>query len=284
MRNEYPRPDFVRKEWLNLNGSWDFYVGDKQYEIQDSYVCQSAMSGIGEKITQDRVVYQRRVLVPKDWRKKRIRLNFGAVDYRCRVWVNGCMAGCHEGGQTSFSFDVTDSLTWEEEVIRVEVWDPLKDESIARGKQFWEEESQFIWYTPSTGIWQTVWMEPVEETHFEQIRFTPDIDEGTVRIDYELSLQSILPCTVEIAISFQDDLIFCGRMVAKEYRQTIIVDVFQKKALNGSFHFTGAYWSPEAPNLYEAVMTAGEENHGKDQVMTYFGMRKVEVKNGRIYF
>ena len=283
MRNEYPRPDFVRKEWLNLNGSWDFYVGDKQYEIRVPYVCQSAMSGIGEKITQDRVVYQRRVLVPKDWRKKRIRLNFGAVDYRCRVWVNGCIAGCHEGGQTPFSFDITDSLTWEEEVIRVEVWDPLKDESIARGKQFWEEESQFIWYTPSTGIWQTVWMEPVEETHFEQIRFTPDIDEGTVRIDYELSLQSALPCTVEIAISFQNDLIFCGRMVAKEYRQTIIVDVFQKKALNGSFHFTGAYWSPEAPNLYEAVMTAGEENHGKDQVMTYFGMRKVEVKNGRIY-
>ena len=240
MRNEYPRPDFVRKEWLNLNGNWDFYVGDKSGQIEVPYVCQSKMSGIGEKITEDTVIYERKTEVPKEWKGRRIRLNFGAVDYGCRVWVNGRLAGCHTGGQTPFSFDVTDSLTWEEERIRVEVWDPLKDESIARGKQFWEEESRFIWYTPSTGIWQTVWMEPVEETRFEWIHFTPDIDEGTVRIDYELSLQSALPCIVEIAISFQNELVFCGRMVAKDYQQTIIVDVFQKKALNGSFQFTGA--------------------------------------------
>lgn len=283
MRNEYPRPEFVRKEWLNLNGTWDFYVGDKSGQIEVPYVCQSKLSGIGEKITEDIVIYERKAEVPKEWKGRSIRLNFGAVDYGCRVWVNGRLAGCHMGGQTPFSFDVTDSLTWEEERIRVEVWDPLKDESIARGKQFWEEESRFIWYTPSTGIWQTVWMEPVEETHFEWIHFTPDIDEGTVRIDYELSLQSALPCIVEIAISFQNELVFCGRMVAKDYQQTIIVDVFQKKALNGSFHFTGAYWSPETPNLYEVVMTAGEEAKAADQVRTYFGMRKVEARNGQVY-
>ena len=202
---------------------------------------------------------------------------------KCRVWVNGCLAGSHIGGQTSFSFDVTELLNWEEEVIRVEAWDPIKDERIARGKQFWEERSQFIWYTPSTGIWQTVWMEPVEETHFERIHFTPDIDEGTVRIDYELARTSCIPCPVEIAISFKNNLVFCGNMVAKDYRQTIIVDVFQKKALSGSFHFTGNYWSPETPNLYDVVMTAGEEPDCHDQVAAYFGMRKVEVKNGLIY-
>ena len=283
MRNEYPRPEFVRKEWLNLNGTWDFYVGEKKYEIQVPYVCQSAMSGIGERISEDTVIYERRAVVPKEWRDRKIRLNFGAVDYKCRVWVNGCLAGSHIGGQTSFSFDVTELLNWEEEIIRVEAWDPLKDERIARGKQFWEEHSQFIWYTPSTGIWQTVWMEPVEETHFEWIHFTPDIDEGTVRIDYELASTSCIPCPVEIAISFKNNLVFCGNMVAKNYRQTIIVDVFQKKALNGSFHFTGNYWSPETPNLYDVVMTAGEGPDSHDQVAAYFGMRKVEVKNGLIY-
>ena len=283
MRNEYPRPEFVRKEWLNLNGTWDFYVGEKKYEIQVPYVCQSAMSGIGERISEDTVIYERRAVVPKEWRDRKIRLNFGAVDYKCRVWVNGCLAGSHIGGQTSFSFDVTELLNWEEEIIRVEAWDPLKDERIARGKQFWEEHSQFIWYTPSTGIWQTVWMEPVEETHFEWIHFTPDIDEGTVRIDYELARTSCIPCPVEIAISFKNNLVFCGNMVAKNYRQTIIVDVFQKKALNGSFHFTGNYWSPETPNLYDVVMTAGRGPDSHDQVAAYFGMRKVEVKNGLIY-
>ena len=283
MRNEYPRPEFVRKEWLNLNGTWDFYVGEKKYEIQVPYVCQSAMSGIGERISEDTVIYERRAVVPKEWRDRKIRLNFGAVDYKCRVWVNGCLAGSHIGGQTSFSFDVTELLNWEEEIIRVEAWDPLKDERIARGKQFWEEHSQFIWYTPSMGIWQTVWMEPVEETHFEWIHFTPDIDEGTVRIDYELARTSCIPCPVEIAISFKNNLVFCGNMVAKNYRQTIIVDVFQKKALNGSFHFTGNYWSPETPNLYDVVMTAGEGPDSHDQVAAYFGMRKVEVKNGLIY-
>ncbi len=283
MRNEYPRPEFVRKDWLNLNGTWDFYVGEKKYEIQVPYVCQCAMSGIGERISEDTVIYERRTTVPKEWKGRKIRLNFGAVDYKCRVWVNGCLAGSHTGGQTSFSFDITDLLNWGEEVIRVEAWDPLTDESIARGKQFWEERSQFIWYTPSTGIWQTVWMEPVEETHFEWIHFTPDIDTGTVRIDYELSRTSHIPCPVEITISFKNNLVFCGNMVAKDYRQTIIVDVFRKKALNGSFHFTGSYWSPETPNLYDVVMTAGEGPDSHDQVSAYFGMRKVEIKNGLIY-
>lgn len=283
MRNEYPRPEFVRKEWLNLNGTWDFYVGDRKCAIEVPYVCQCAMSGIGERISEDTVIYERCAVVPKEWRGRKIRLNFGAVDYKCRVWVNGCLAGSHIGGQTSFSFDVTELLNWEKETIRVEAWDPLKDERIARGKQFWEDHSQFIWYTPSTGIWQTVWMEPVEETHFEWIHFTPDIDEGTVRIDYELARTSCIPCPVEIAISFKNNLVFCGNMVAKDYRQTIIVDVFQKKALNGSFHFTGNYWSPETPNLYDVVMTAGEGPDSHDQVAAYFGMRKVEVKNGLIY-
>ena len=139
MRKEYPRPDFVRKEWLNLNGTWDFFAGGKACTIEVPYVCQSAMSTVGQRITQDQVVYERQVSVPEEWKGRRIKLNFGAVDYQCRVWVNGALAGSHTGGQTPFSLDITDLLSWKEEVIRVEAEDWLRDEKIARGKQFWEE-------------------------------------------------------------------------------------------------------------------------------------------------
>ena len=128
-----------------------------------------------------RQVYERTFQVPGTWKGRNVLLNFGAVDYFCRVWVNGQCVGSHIGGQTPFSFDVTRCLNWGDECIRVEVEDWLKDEQIARGKQYWEDESSFIWYTPSTGIWQTVWLEPVSASRFSWIRFTPDIDEGTVK-------------------------------------------------------------------------------------------------------
>ncbi len=283
MRNEYPRPDFVREDWMSLNGEWDFYGGGAKRTIQVPFVCQSAMSGIGERIRQDQVLYERTFSVPETWKGKRIFINFGAVDYQCRVWINGQMAGGHTGGNTPFSLDITPLLNWKEERIRVEATDWLKDESIARGKQFWEEEPRFIWYTPSTGIWQSVWLEPVEETRFEQVHFTPDIDTGTVGIDYLLAKTSSLPCRVEFQIFNKGEEVFQGSFLAKEYRGTITADVFQKKALKGSFQFEETYWSPEKPNLHRVFMTAEGQDGQKDQVDSYFGMRKIEVKNGKIY-
>ena len=175
MREEYPRPDFVRESWMSLNGSWSFAYGGKKTQIQVPFVCQSKLSGIGERIQEDHVAYERKFTVPKDWKGKKTLLHFGAVDYQCQVFVNGSCVGSHMGGQTPFSFDITRYLTWQEESVRVEVTDPLQDETIARGKQFWEEESKFIWYTPSTGIWQSVWLEPVADTSLLWIHFTPDI-------------------------------------------------------------------------------------------------------------
>ncbi|MCC8060097.1 MAG: glycoside hydrolase family 2 [Clostridiales bacterium] len=283
MRNEYPRPDFVREDWMNLNGPWDFYVGDKKYTIQVPYVCQSEMSGIGERITEDCVVYERSFTVPERWKEKRIFLNFGAVDYRCRVWINGTMAGCHTGGQTSFRFDVTDLLGWETETIRVEAEDPLRDEKIARGKQFWGDQPQFIWYTPSTGIWQTVWLEPVEETRLEWLHFTPDIDAGTVRMDLALAKSSALPCEAEITIWKGAEEVFHVVTTVYDYESSVTAEVFGKKALNGAFHFTGAYWSPENPLLYDVSAGISAENRTTDRVRSYFGMRKIEAINGKIY-
>ncbi len=285
MREEYPRPDFVREEWMSLNGSWSFEYGEKKTTIQVPFVCQSRLSGIGERIREDRVTYERTFQVPDSWRGKRVLLRFGAVDYQCRVFVNGNCVGSHVGGQTPFSFNITRFLTWKQEHIRVEVNDPIKDESIARGKQFWEEESKFIWYTPSTGIWQSVWLEPVEDTSLLCLHFTPDIDEGTVKIDYRLGESAALPCRVHMKIRLGDQEIFHGNMVCNTLRNSLTVDVFRKKAMEGSFHFTGNYWSPENPILYDVEIQVddGVDGSPADTVRSYFGMRKIHVENGKLY-
>lgn len=284
MREEYPRPDFVRGEWMNLNGSWSFEYGGKRARIEVPFVCQSRLSGIGERIAQDHVAYEREFAVPADWRGRRVILRFGAVDYQCSVFVNGSCAGSHTGGQTPFSFDVTPYLTWGGERVRVEVYDPLRDECIPRGKQFWEEESKFIWYTPSTGIWQSVWLEPVEAARLEWIHFTPDIDEGTVKMEYLLAETSPLPGRVRIRIRLGDQEVFEGSMTCNTPRNSLTVDVFRKKAMEGSFHFTGNYWSTEHPVLYD-VQVQVEDGAGRvaDCVDTYFGMRKIHVEDGKLY-
>lgn len=285
MRNEYPRPDFVRSEWMNLNGPWSFTYGDKKAQIEVPFVCQSELSGIGERIKEDQVVYERTFVVPEEWNGKHILLNFGAVDYQCRVFVNGSCVGEHIGGQTSFSFDITRYLNWEKEYIRVEVEDPLTDETIARGKQYWEDTSRFIWYTPSTGIWQTVWLEPVSESHIDWVHFTPDIDAGTVKAEYLLDKETVLPCTTSIKIMFQGKMVFDGSMVCDTRRCSLTIDVFRKKAMEGSFHFTGNYWSPENPQLYDVELTVADLESGEvsDVVSSYFGMRKIHVENGKLY-
>ena len=286
MRNEYPRPEFERHQWMSLNGTWDFYIGQqetKRREIQVPFVCQSELSGIGERISQDYVVYERTFMVSEEWRGKVILLHFGAVDYGCRVYVNGQFAGEHTGGQTPFQWDIAPYLCWKEERVRVEVWDPLTDETIPRGKQYWKEKSEFIWYTPSTGIWQSVWLEPVGRTRFDRIWFTPDIDEGIVTVDYMLAEGGKLPCEVELEITLDPDMVYQGTMECLERRNTIALDVFQKKALAGAFHFTGNYWSPENPVLYQVTARLRDGTEILDEVKTYFGMRKIHIEEGRIY-
>lgn len=149
-REEYPRPQWVRKDWLNLNGSWQFdfddnneginnnwYLNDYQLNntIEVPYVYQTKLSGINDESCHDVVWYKRKVVIPNSWQGKRVIINFGAVDYRCFVYVNEKYIGYHEGGHTSFSFDITDALTWQEEVITLRVEDPSYDETIPRGKQ-----------------------------------------------------------------------------------------------------------------------------------------------------
>lgn len=285
-RREYPRPEFKREEWMSLNGTWDFsFHGEKERSIEVPFVFQCEMSGIHDNRMCDHVTYERKFQIPKQWNGKRIRIHFGAVDYACTVYINEKRVGEHQGGNTPFSFDITEALNWLEEKIRVEVWDPCKDETIPRGKQFWEKNPDSIWYTRSTGIWQSVFIEPVSETYFSYIHFTPDIDRGTVEIRFKTEgfREEFEDCYAQLRIMFKGKEIFCGEMGVKESYGCMEVSLFDRHIFRTMNHDGGWCWSPERPNLFEvnAVLRKGETL--SDQVSTYFGMRKIEQKNGMVY-
>lgn len=286
MREEYPRPQLRRKSWMSLNGQWDFWVGERLTKIEVPFVVQSALSGIHEKIDRDDLIYERSFAPPAAWKNRRVLLHFGAVDYSCKVFLNGQLVGAHSGGQTPFQFDITALLQWNgSERLRVEVYDPLHDESIARGKQFWGEKPTFIWYTPSSGIWQSVWLEPVSETYLQWVRITPDLDAGTARLELALSREPAAGEAVQasIAVTFCSTPMFSGCFACGQKHFALELDVFRQRALAGSFHFQGNAWSPEEPNLYEVQITLKKRRRLCDEVTTYFGMRKIAVVDGRLY-
>ena len=194
-RTEYPRPQFVRREWQCLNGSWEIAFDDEnraqadhweldsfrpEGRIEVPFCFESKLSGIGDTSIHDHVFYKRNFTVPEEWKSRRVLLHFEAVDYSCRVFVNEKLCTEHTGGNAGFCADITDYLRDGEQTLAVAVYDPAQDETIPRGKQVWQEESADIWYTRTTGIWQSVWMEPVEQTHITRVKFTPDVDHDMV--------------------------------------------------------------------------------------------------------
>lgn len=296
-RIEYPRPQFVRNEWLNLNGLWQFAFDDDNIGVKDGWYLnerrldrtievpfsfQSRLSGIHDTGFHDHVWYKRGFSVPKTWVNQRILLHFGAVDYRCWVYVNGQMAVFHEGGHTPFSVDITESLTWDQEVIVVHVEDPSTDETIPRGKQFWEEKSAGIWYTRTTGIWQTVWLEPVNNKHIQGVRFIPDIDQGNVTVEADFS-SNVAGEELEIALFFKNEMIVKDNVTLLDPYVQRTIQLYNKKIFRQGFHEGGWNWSPEHPHLIEVRLKLKKADQVLDQVDSYFGMRKVHQDNGMVY-
>lgn len=289
---EYPRPDFVREEWLNLNGRWDFEFDDNNIgESQKWFInhnftkniivpfCfESELSGIGDTSCHDHIWYKKIFAVPEEWEGKRILIHFGAVDYIAKVWINDVFIGNHRGGHTPFTFDITDVLRWDKnEKVVIKVDDISGDTKQARGKQTWKKEPFGCWYTRTSGIWQTVWLEPVEEKHIEKVRMTPDIDNKMLNIDVTLN-EKAHGCNLKTDIYFKDVLIASNitKCVSKDLKFSVFV---------GSHHFEWGImlWSPESPNLYDIKFTLlDEEGKVRDKVSSYFGMRKISVKNGKI--
>lgn len=186
---EYPRPIMERDDWKNLNGLWGYSITERNSpkpenndgEILVPFAVESSLSGVMERVGEANVLwYDRSFTVPEDWNGKNIKLNFGAVDWKAEVWINDVKIGTHTGGFSPFSFDITPYLEEGEQKISVKVWDPTDDGPQARGKQVKNPEG--IWYTPVTGIWQTVWLEPVSEKSLKDIRFTPNIDNKTIKV------------------------------------------------------------------------------------------------------
>lgn len=298
-RKEYPRPQLVRKEWLNLNGKWNFAfdrenIGLKQKwyknsnafdrEIHVPFAYQSELSGIDDPSFCDHVWYRRSFTVPKEWDEKSVIIHFGAVDYRAWVYVNGQLAGFHEGGHTSFSFNITDLLTWEIEELVVRVEDPSTDETIPRGKQFWKEKSEAIWYTRTTGIWQTVWLEPVNETRVTKLRFTPNIDEGDIMIEFNVS-GNYQNTHAKIDISFKDEPVVSDLIQVHAPYNKRSFNLYQQKIFRTAFHHQGWNWTPETPNLFDVKIKLIDSDTNKilDEVDSYFGMRKIHSENGMVY-
>jgi beta-galactosidase/beta-glucuronidase len=307
-RPEYPRPQFRREGWTNLNGEWAFAFDDSDAGLADGwqsitpeelrtdgspfdrqivvpFCYQSKHSGIGETAFHDVVWYARTFDYPS-LGDERLLLHFGAVDYRATVWVNGGRVASHEGGHTPFSADVTHALTAGENVLVVRAEDPSRDVTIPRGKQYWKEKTEGIFYTRTTGIWQTVWLEPVNRSRIDTLRFTPDVD--TASIDVEVSIEAI-----EREMSLRATVELDGEQVLEDtisVRSSLVersLPLLRRGEAPDTPHLADwpgpALWSPEHPTLYDLRLELLDpDGEVLDSVESYFGMRKIQVKDGKV--
>lgn len=267
---EYPRPQLVRPDWENLNGLWDYAISPDSADrpppfagrILVPFPVESALSGVMTHFDENsKLWYHRAFSVPASWRGRRVRLHFGSVDWRCQVWVNGHEIGEHQGGYDAFTFDITDALRWNgAEDLVVCASDPTDDGDQPRGKQSLKPEG--IFYTATSGIWQTVWLEPVPETCIDRLRLTPDIDAQALRLRVAVNSDSE-NLQVEVVA-------FAGaREVAR-----IMGPANTELVLNLP---NPHVWSPDDPFLYDLKVTLKDGNKILDSVSSYFGMRKISL-------
>ncbi len=292
-RSEHPNPQFYRQEYLNLNGVWEFEFDDENRGLQERwhrehtfsqritvpFAFQSRLSGIGESSFHDIVWYRRSVEVPSSFAGKRIILHFGAVDYAATVWVNGEVAAVHEGGHTPFSADITELLRTEQNAVVVRAHDNSRDLAQPRGKQYWEEHSTSIFYTRTTGIWQTVWLEARSILHLERVKITPLLDEKAIDLNVTLGGFGTVATSayeLHVEIDFGEERIAHGRSLLTNEASTLRV------SLSAGAHHSVHVWSPEQPHLYDITYSLVADGRVVDQVKGYFGLRKIAVENGKV--
>ena len=270
---EYPRPIMERSDWKNLNGLWKYAITKKgdptpaayQGDILVPFAVESSLSGVGKMINEkEELWYQRTFDVPSAWRGKQILLHFGAVDWKAEVWVNDVKVGEHTGGFTPFYFDITSVLNKGNNDLVVKVWDPSDRGEQPRGKQIANPHG--IWYTPVTGIWQTVWLEPVATQYITNLKTTPDIDNNSVKV--EVAANTTSADKVEVKVFDGKNLVAKGA------------------ALNGvpvelAMPANAKLWSPNSPFLYNMEVTLYKDGKAIDQVKSYTAMRKYSIRKGQ---
>lgn len=298
IRNEYPRPQFVRSNWLNLNGQWRFKFDDQQLgqsekwyeselstaqEITVPFVYQASASGIDDQQVHDTVWYQRNFELESVQNDEQVLLHFGAVDYQAKVYVNHHYVGQHDGGDNSFTFDITNELiAGRSQQLTVMVSDRSYDETLPRGKQSWTGKSEEIWYTNSTGIWQTVWVEKLKRQHIEYIQMTPDLDRTSIDLNIQVP-DAAIGLKLKYQITFKKELVASDQLLITSNCVQRSIELFQQHIFRSEFHHDGWTWTPDHPNLFDInfkLVTA--DGTITDKVDSYFGMRKISTENGMI--
>ena len=309
-RPEYPRPQLRRQDWTNLNGEWSFAFDDPDAGLANGwqntdvatlrsndspfdrkitvpFCYQSKLSSIGDTAFHDIVWYARTFESPS-LGDERLLLHFGAVDYRAAVWVNGTQVATHQGGHTPFSADVTHALAGDagNNILVVRAEDPSRDVTIPRGKQYWKERSEGIFYTRTTGIWQTVWLEPVNRSRIDSIRLTPDVDAASIEV--AISIEGTEPeMSLRATVEFDGDQvledIFSVRSPLVE-RTLLLLPRGDAPDTSHLADWPGpALWSPEHPNLYDLQLELLDpDDEVLDRMDSYFGMHKIEAKDGKV--
>jgi beta-galactosidase/beta-glucuronidase len=303
-RPEYPRPQLRRSRWVNLNGPWSFAFDDddrglceRWFEatptsstfprtITVPFAFQSELSGIADRTRHDVVWYSRSFDDARESDSDRLLLHFGAVDHEATVWVDGRQVTHHVGGHTPFTVDVTDALEHgTEHVVVVRAADPLDDVTVPRGKQFWRERPENIFYTATSGIWQTVWLEPVPAARILGLTITPDLPEAEAELTVQLDPAAI-GSTLRVVIRSDELTLVDDRISIREPEVTRRFGVAPPRGSH-----TGAIadwqdvavWSPETPHLHDLLLTL-EHPDGRtvDDVESYFGMRSIEARDGHV--
>lgn len=279
-RPEYPRPHMVRSQWMNLNGPWEFemdfgssgrerrlFEADSlSREILVPFCPESRLSGIGYTDFIPSVWYRRPVTLSPEWRARgRVLLHVGACDYHTEVWVNGRSAGEHIGGYVSFSFDITDLLKDGENVLVICADDHIRSGCQPAGKQSSSYASAGCFYTRTTGIWQTVWLEWVPDAYIRSLKCTPSLEEGVLYVEAECAGAHGLALTMEASLE--------GKVMG---RQTVTVSGTLAKGYIRLEQVSP--WCPESPVLYDLQLVLGE-----DRVESYFGMRSIVFRDRKFY-
>ncbi|WP_316810470.1 glycoside hydrolase family 2 protein [Pedobacter heparinus] len=266
---EYPRPQMVRKNWVNLNGLWQYAIlpkGSDQIpasytgQILVPYAVESSLSGVGKTVGENNVLwYNRSIDLPAKMAGGKLLLHFGAVDWSCKVYVNEKLAGEHAGGYDAFSFDITSLIKkGAKQNISVQVWDPSDDGPQPRGKQV--KQPKGIWYTPVTGIWQTVWLENVPQTYIVATKQTPDIDKKQLAVRVEIAdLQS----GDQLEVSAWEGAKQVALLKSADPKGDLVLNIPDPKL-----------WSPASPFLYDLKVAVKRKGKTIDEVGSYFGMRK----------
>ena len=267
---EYPRPIMERGEWQNLNGLWEYAilpVGKAKPASFDGnilvpYPVESSLSGVQKRVGKENELwYQREFTVPSKWKNQRVLLHFGAVDWKADVWVNDTKVGQHTGGYTPFSFDVTPALVSGNNTVVVKVWDPTDEGYQPRGKQV--NKPHGIWYTPVTGIWQTVWLEPVAEVHIENLKITPDVDKNRLLVE-AVANRGVNTGRVEVKVKEGTRVVASGQSI-----NNLPVEVSMPENVK--------LWSPDSPHLYDLEVILWDGNKQLDKVDSYAAMRKYSM-------